>query len=401
MPKSFARTNSKIKEKPSLWKKWVPAFVLFSISIVLFSQTLYCYFNAQNFPVGASDLTRTRYDPTLSSNPPEIFSVVGFLACPVESGISCEITLTSLEEVGVKLTDVSYLTDNGTVLDVTRINMFPIDKMTYPTVTLNGQPLTPFLSNATGLQCYTVNGYNLTDTTQVETVVVSFNVKRAISNNKFVKIPWVFDENYPQFVKFPATNTPLDKNKTSDESTFKIDFELPFRQLVTGMSGWVDEFDLPYSYWVFVNSTSYYETMVEYPINQTVYSSGNTYYFNANFSEQNAADSYMITIIPNLGAISFLFPFMLSPVYILIVEYGRNRYAKGKPKNSNAIISIKDFFRVTYLFIIGIVVYLAGSFGQLLSLLSYLTGIMSPVGFFVLFYPVISFVVLRKTCLKS
>lgn len=407
MPKSFAKTHSKVKGKSSLWKKWVPTLVLFLISSVLSGQTLYCFVFPQNFPVGASDLTRTRYDPTLSSNPSKVFSIIGFLPCDVESGISCEITLISLEEVGVKWTQVSYLTDNSTSLYLTQLSMFPPDKMHDLTVTLNGQTVTPFLSNATGLQCYAINGFNLTDTSQQETAVFSFNVERAISNNKFVKIPWIFNENYPQFIKFPAINAPVEENKTSDESTFKIDFELPFRQLVTSMSGWVDEFDLPYSYWVFVNSTAYYEIMVEYPINQTVYSSGNTYYFKTNFSEQNVADSYMITIIPSLEVIIFLFPFMLSPFYIFIVEYGINRYEKRKTRNSQ-VKSIKRgwFFplaRVVGAFgpIISFIVYLTGSFGQLLSLLSYLIGIMSPVGFLVLCYPVISDIVLRKTILKT
>jgi hypothetical protein len=105
---------------------------------------LSCYFNAQNFPVGASDLTRTRYDPTLASNPPKIFSIVDFLPCHVESSISCEITLPSLEEVSLKYTLVSYLTDNGTSLDGSQLNLFPVDKMQDLTVTLNGQTLTPF-----------------------------------------------------------------------------------------------------------------------------------------------------------------------------------------------------------------------------------------------------------------
>ena len=231
--------------------------------------------------------------------------------------------------------------------------------------------------------------------------MVSFNVERAISNNKFVKIPWVFNENYVQFIKFPAVDIPVGENTTSDESIFKIDFQLPFGQLVTSMSGWVDEFDLPYSYWHFLNSTAYTETMIEYPINQTVYSTENTYYFNTNFSEQNQADSLMITITPNSEVIIFLFPFILSPFYIFVIEYSRNRYEKRKPKDSDAIISIKDFFSLAYLPIIGFIIYLTGTIGQFLSLLAYLEGIISPLGVIVFFYPIISVVVLRKTCLKN
>jgi hypothetical protein len=395
MTTPFTKGYSTVKENPNLMKKWVPTFVLFSISIVLTAQTAYCYLNAKNFPVSESDLTRTRYDPTLSSNPPQVYSIVDFLPCHVRSRIDCEITLTSLEEVGVKWTEVSYLTDNSTLLRLTQLTMFPIDKMHDLIVTLNGDRLTPFLSNATGLPCYTVNGYNLTDTSQIETLVVSFNVERAISNNKFVKIPWIFSENYAQFIKFPAINIPVEENNTSDESTFKIYFELPFRRLVTDMSGWVDEFDLPFSYWVFLNSSSYYEIMVEYPINQTVSSSGNTYYFKANFSEQNVADSYMITIVPSWEVILFLIPFMLSPFYMVFVEYVLNKYEKKKLKKS------KGFFRLAYGPIIPYVAFLTGGFAQLLSLLSYLFSIISPLGLFVFAYPLISYVVLRKTILKT
>jgi hypothetical protein len=269
-----------------------------------------------------------------------------------------------------------------------------------PAVTINGQTATLYLSNVTGTQSYAVNGFNLSDTSQVARVMISFNVERAASNNKFVKIPWVFNENYAQYIKFPAMGIPVEENRTSDESTFKIDFELPFRQLVTSMSGWVDEFDLPYSYWVFLNSSAYYEIMVEYPINQTVYSSGNTYYFKTNFSKQNVADSYMITIVPSLEVILFLLPFMLSPIYTFIGDYGLNKYEKLK--------NLRGFFRLIYGFalaygpIIGFIVLLTGVV-QSLSLSSYLLDIMSPLGLFVFSLPLISLccVMLRKTTLKT
>lgn len=403
MPKPQIKGHSKVKEKPNRLKKWVPTFVLFLISGLLLANTAYYYLNAENFPVGESDLTRTRYDPTNVHIRPSLYSIVGFLPCSVESYIDCEIDLKSMEEVGVKWTQVCHLTDNATTLQLTSITLFPIDYVHDLTLTLNDIQATFFLSNVTGLgQCYTANGFNLTDTGQIETVVTTFNVERAASNNKFVNVPWVFNENYAQFIKFPAINICVEENKTSEESTFKIDYELPFRQLVTGMSGWVDEFDLPFTCWNFyrINSTSvaYSEIFIEYPINQTVDSNGNTYHFKTNFSEQNMADSYMITIIPNSEVILFVIPFMISPFYIL----GDHEFKKyEKVKNLKGFFRLIYGFGLAYLPIIGFTLVLTGGIMQSLSLLSYLFGIMSLWGFFVLAYPLISYGVLHKTILKT
>ncbi|MGA2308666.1 MAG: hypothetical protein ABSG57_03840 [Candidatus Bathyarchaeia archaeon] len=403
MPKSSSKALSKMTTKHNLWKKWVPTLVLFLVPILLGVQIGIYYAAPENFPVGVSYLTRTRYDPTLLHDRPELYSIIGFLPCPVESYIDCKINLKSLEEVGVKWTQVSHLTDNTTSLELVEITLFPIDYVHDPILTLNGQNAAFYLSNDTGLQCLTAKGFNLTDTSQIETVVTTFNVERAASNeNRSVNIPWVFNENYAQIIKFPAIDIAVEKNKTSEESTFKIVFDLPFRQLVTGMSGWVDRFDLPYSHWIFLNPNStsvpYKEVYFEYPINQTVQSSGNTYYFKTNFSEQNTADSYMITTIPSFDTILFLFPFMASP-FIIFIE-GNTLGKREKIRNLKGFLRFIYGFGLSYSFCIAFVFVLTGGLVQSLSLFFYLLGIMSPLGFLTLVYPPISYAVLHKTILK-
>jgi|GEM_PF-4892776 len=409
MPKSPAR-GRRLRREFNLWKKRIPALIVFLFPTVLLIQATICYVNPQNYPVSASYLTRTRYDATLHSQTREVYSIPTFEPCSVNSKIDYVITLTSMEKIGVTCTVVSYLLDNDTPLDLVQDNLLPINAINDLTVVLNGQTLTPFLSEINGTPCYTVNGFNLTNTGQVETLVTSFDMEGTLSiNDSYINIPWVFNNNYVQYTFFPAFNVPVGENLTSEGNTLEIDFGLPFRQLVTSESGWTDSFDEPASHWTFLNSSAWYEPAFTRPINQTIETNGNTYYFGANFSEQNVASSSLITVTPSLNVILFFLPFMLSPFYIISVEYGINRYEKRKTKNSQVKKGIVGgFFRFVYGFILpftGIVisftVYLTGSFGQLFPLLSYLIGIMNPVGFFVLCYPIISYIILSKTISKA
>ena len=407
MPKSTVKAWSRTRKKFNLWIKRVPAIVLFSISVVLLTQTLYCFSNAQNYPVDVSDLTRTRYDVTISPQNREVYSIPIFLPCPVNSKSTYEITLVSLEETELKCTIVSYLKENCTI-NWQQTRLLSINETSDLVVTLNGQTLIPFLSDVNGTQFYTVNGFSLTDTSQVETLVISFNIKRALSNNQFIKIPWIFNENYAQYIGFPAFGVPLGENMTSDVNTLKVDFELPFRQLVSSGSGWMDEFDEPSSYWIFINSSAWYEPYVEYPINQTVEASGNTYYFKTSFSKENVANFCYITIIPNFFVIFLFLYFVASPLFISLIEYGINRYGKRK-KDSKAKTNTKGYAYLVFSAIgkyyltpiIGYVTY-GATIGQLFPLLSYLQGITNLIWApLILGYPLIFYVVLHKTILKT
>jgi TRAP-type mannitol/chloroaromatic compound transport system permease small subunit len=106
----------------------------------------------------------------------------------------------------------------------------------------------------------------------------------------------------------------------------------------------------------------------------------------------------MIVTEPNLQVILFIMPFMFSPFYIL-ADYQLKKYEK--------LGNLKGFFRWVYGFIlaytpiIGFTLLLTGGIVQSLSLLSYLSGIMSPLGFILLAYPFISYAVLDKTILKT
>lgn len=411
MPKSATKAHSKIVRKSSLWKKMtpIPTAALLVISIILLTQTLYCYSDPQNYPVKASELTRTRYDTTI--NPPsqrEVYSIPTFLQCSVNSKTNYVITLTSLEEVGVKSTIVSYLTDNSTSLDFQQTYLLSIGKINDLTVTLNGQTLTPFLTDVNGIQCYAVKGFNLTNTSQVETFVISFSIERTLANNQFIKIPWIFNDNYAQYTAFPSFNVPIGENVTSEVSTFEVYFELPFRQLVTSASGWMDLFDMPRSHWIFVNSSAWYEPTVEYPINQTIETSGNTYYFKTIFSKENVANKCVVSVIPSFCTTLLLLIFIASPLYICVIEYTMTRYEKRNQKTPVQKAE-KGYLHLAYLAlktygipIIAFIGYLLTDIGQAFSLLSYLLSIMNPyLAPFIFGYPIISYIALHKTILKT
>ncbi len=397
--KSSFKIQSRIIKKFRLWKKLIPIIILFLISSILLAQAAYCYADPQNYP-SVSSLTRRRYDPRIA--PQEVYSIPFFVQAHVNGKVNCEITLTSMKSVGVTWTQTTYLTSNGTTLSLTKVNMLPINDMNDLTITLNGQTVPVYLSDVNGVQSYTTNGYNLTNTNQVETIIISYNIERSPDNDFYVKIPWLFNENYAQQIQFPVSNSPIEENKSSDENTFTINFGLPFRQIVTSMSGWMDEFDNLKDYKIYANGTvSTYALFVEFPINQTFETSGNTYYFTTNFSQQNNANSLAITIIPSLNVILFFLPFIISPFYFLAVEYPIKKYNETKRRNSQVKSNRARFLRLAYTLIIPFTLYIAGNFNELLSLLSYMISVMSPIGFLALSYPIISYIVLRQTVLKT
>lgn len=150
---------------------------LFIISLVLLTQTLYCYYDPENYPYQASELTRGRYDSSLAPSERQVFSIPAFLKCYVNSKTNYVITLTSLEKVEVTCTVTSYLTNNSIPLNLEKVYLLSIGTIDDLTVNLNGQTLTPFLTDINGSKCYTAKGFNLTDTSQVKTLETSFNIE--------------------------------------------------------------------------------------------------------------------------------------------------------------------------------------------------------------------------------
>lgn len=155
-------------------------------------------------------------------------------------------------------------------------------------------------------------------------------------NNPFVKIPWIFNENYAQDTAFPSFDVPIGENMTSDLSTFEVNFDLPFRQPVVSVSGWMDEFDAPYSQRIFINSTTWKLLSMEYPINQTIETNGKTYFFKTNFSKENVSNECVVSTIPSFNTTLLILIFIASPIYISIIEYSAIRYEKGKNRGSIA-----------------------------------------------------------------
>jgi len=312
--------------------------LLFLISLVLIAQTTYCLLVPANYPTAhlneVENVRSMENPPTLppAINESTLFTSVQFLDCPITTRQLAEVSLKDLNDVKVGWYFDLRLTGNGTAQWVDT-RFLPKTDVNNLQVTVDGQNINYYITDIEGQKCYTIPGFNLTEVNQVKRFEVHFSFVRYAFQYSFAKIPWIFNGNYVEFVNFPVMNVPLEVNSTSDENTFQITFDLPFREVLTNQSGWVDGFVPPRNEWPWVNSTYGYRIyFFECPIVQKREVYGNTYSFTTYFSGKNIANLIQMVIIPSWSIPAFLLLFLAAPFYISILELVRNRL-EGQSEN--------------------------------------------------------------------
>jgi hypothetical protein len=268
-------------------------------------------------------------------------------------------------------------------------------------VSLDGKPLGYSHYESGGKEYYVLSGLNLTQENEIKTLRLSCRIGREPYPHGFVRIPWLFNENYSQFVNFPIVSIPVETNNKSAISTLRVVFSIPFRTILTDQSGWMDAFVPPQSEWVLVDPKykTYEIAMFEYPISQNSSKETDIYTLTTYFSQDNIANVAKIVLVPNIGIPIFLLFLLASPFYITILEPFMKKVRMHKTKLNRVKDAALNILQVYSLPIITFIIALLGENFNLAMLL-YLLEIMNPfVLILVLIYPLLyafPFFYLRK-----
>jgi hypothetical protein len=323
------------------------------------------------------------------------FSSVQFLDCPINAKQQYEYHLKSFAEADATYICEVHLMGNCTAT-WTETRFLGFEKVSDLEVSLDGRSLSYYCSEYEGQKYYTIEGFNLTTPDEVKQLRISFTIERITYPAGFTKIPWLFNENYSQFINFPICVIPVERNKESDLGTFKIDFDLPYRSILMEQSGWMDAFIPPQSEWILVNPiyNTYNIAMFEYPIEQNFTRDGGTYVFKTYFSQGNIANIVKIVMIPDATVPILLLVLLCSPFYIPLLEWLRTKKAGNKTDSETRTLRWQNargfLLAVGELYgpILAFVLFVIGGEGNL-GILIYMLGIMQPWSWLLVFYPML------------
>jgi hypothetical protein len=388
--------------------------ILYGFSVIMILQTVFCLISPSNYPISnVKERIPLRSRPDLAEafaeqlkNVNASFSSVQFLDCPINAKQQYEYQLKSLAEADATYIVEVHLVDNCTAT-WTETRFLSFEKVRNLDVSLDGRSLTYFCSEYEGQKYYTIAGFNLTTPDEVKQLKISFTIERIACPANFIKSPWLFNENYSQFINFPVSVIPVERNKESDLSTFKIDFELPYRGILMEQSGWMDAFIPPQSEWILVNPlyNTYNIPMFEYPIEQNFTRDGDTYIFKTHLSQDNIANTITMVTIPDVRIPILLLIFLFSPFYIPTLEWLRSKkgdhdtdiegYTPRWPNVRRFLSSVVELYGP----ILAFVLFIIGGEANL-GIFTYMLGITQPLSWLLVLYPLIFYLVFHRAKVK-
>jgi len=377
------------------WRTIVLAFYI--LSSVLICNTIYCLFNPSNYPTkNFEDMIRLRS----MENPPELpepvegalFSCVQFVEAPINSRQRFEVDLELLSEVKIEWTYEIRLTKNFTVTWI-ETKFLSYHKVIDFEVLLDGQSWSYYISEHEGDEYYTINSFNLTEKNEVRKLEANFRIERRTFITPFVKIPWLFNERYAQFINFPIHDIFVQTGNKSDLCILRVNLDLPFQQILIEQSGWMDAFVPPHAEWILTNPkyNTYEYMMFEYPIEQQHKKEGNTYIFETYFSGDNIANIIKVILVPDWKIPVLLLLFLSSPFYIpaFVLFNEKIKVKRNNAKSAHSLMRI--IIMVFELYIGPITFFLTFLIGDMSpELFLYIIGVtcFGPVGLiFIFVYP--------------
>lgn len=377
--------------------------ILWLISIILIVQTVYCLLNTSDFPTtNLKDKIPLRSRPELDVPLASAsFSSVTFINASIKAKQTYEVNLISLRDAQIQWAcEVCVTTENAKV-EWMNTTFLGFEDVTDLEVSLDGKPLGYSRFESGGKEYYSFSGFNLTQKNEIRTLQLSCRIRREPYPNVFTRIPWLFNENYSQFINFPIGSIPVETNNKSAVSTLRVVFSVPFRTILTDQSGWMDAFVPPQSEWVLTDPkyNTYRIELFEYPISQNSSKETDVYSFTTYFSQDNVANITKIVLVPNIEIPIFLLFLLSSPIYITVLEPFMKKVRMHKTKLNR----VKDvIMKIFQLYSIPIITFtmalLVENFN--LAMLLYLLEIVNPfVLIFVLIYPLLyafPFFYLRK-----
>lgn len=331
-------------------KKWFAIIVLlYIVSSLVISQTIYCLLSPASYPIGDIE---NRQDYKKMPNPPVLpqkisdtayFSTINFLPVPITTKQLIIVNLNGINEVNVDwYFEVRLLSSlaNATWVE---INAIPETELRNLRVVVDGTNVNYQLNEN---QLYNIPiGLNFTREYEVKRIELHFTFARQANSYHMVKTPLIYNTNYGKFINFPVATSVVELDKTTDSNIFEIDLHLPFQRILMEQSGWVDGFTNPPSEWVTQPNGETQAVFFEYPIIQNRSNNGDHYSFTSYFSASNDANLIQIVVVPNYTFTLFLILLLASPFFIPILELINNKIEENYNKKKNRKKS--HFWRAT------------------------------------------------------
>jgi hypothetical protein len=294
------------------------------VPLVLIGNMIFCMGLPRNFPT--NDLAgRIPVRSIAGVQLPENWKVilqsnVQYVDQPVKTKLTYEIQLDSTEAVSNIEFEV-YLTENVFV-QVEEDPSVGFDEVYDYQVTLNGKSLPLNVTEIGSVKYYVMPAFNLTNMNEITKIVESFRYHVSINSINSVKIPWLFNENYAQFIEIKTPRILVQQNGTSDICELVVHFDLPFRQVLVEQSGWMDRF-FPSEQ---VRSADIQKGVLNaniftYSVAENCTTNGNVFTFDTRFYGNNIASASGVVFIPDWRVALMLMLFLFSPLYVITFSW--------------------------------------------------------------------------------
>lgn len=378
------------------------------LPLILIGNMIFCILSPSSYPIeNLSTRIPLRSLPGLEL--PEkwqilLMSSVQFCDAPMNTKLTYKVSLNSLSEASFNVKLEYYLTEKA-IIHLSEIACFKFEEVDDLEASLDGNRLICKVTEIEGVKYYVIPELNLTKMNEIRTFVTSFRYRIVINLTSHVRIPWLFNENYAQYINFPLPIIEVQENTTSDINKFSVRFDLPFRRILVEQSGWKDAFVPPESIELTDAENQLFSLRTfEYPITQNCKINGNVYSFETHFSEQNIANTPSLTLVPDSRVPILMAFFLASPIYVSTfawLEKRRNGNDSKKKKSQSKGQVIKRMVLIIlklYAIPLGYIIYVGIRPEAFLPILYYIYGIINPVVLvLVLAYPAI-FCVVHYLC---
>lgn len=403
--KKKARSSSKSRMRFDVLICRIIVFSLYIASIALIIDTLYSLASPFDYPTSnLQEIVKVRSYTQLDS-----VSCVKLVEEPMNFRQRYEVNIDMLSEIEARVNQEIYMSESSPPISpiFPYLQFLEVEKVHNFEAFLDGEKLDYRISEVEGVRFYNISGFNVTEADKIYKLQVLATVARTPVPALHVRIPRIFNENYAIHLGIPILGeVPLHINDTSDLSTLKVDFGVPYRRVVMEMSGWLDHFFPPEDEWRarIVEENGQLSLLdFRFPLVQDFEQEGNIYLFSINFSENNNGTGIALCIVPDYQIPALFLLFLFSPFYIPLFELMRKKSKQPKHKGHARLDRKKSHSKTKSLLynagqilfstfelysgpILGLLAIILGT-GISFELISYIAEIGNPILLLVLIYP--------------
>lgn len=329
--KARSSSESKMRFDVLIWRIIVFSFYIASIALII--DTLYSLASPFDYPTSnLQDIVKVRsYTQRYDS-----VSCVRLVEAPMNFRQRYEVNIDMLGEIEFRFNQETYMGESLSPISpiVPYLQFLEVEKVHNFEAFLDGEKLDYHISEVEGVRFYKISGFNVTEVDKIYKLQILATVARTPVPALSVRTPRIFNENYAIHLGIPMVGyVPLHIDDTSDLSTLKVDFGVPYRRIVMEMSGWLDHFFPPEDEWETLEENGRVVALdFRFPLVQDFEQEGNIYLFSINFSENNNGTGIALYIVPDYQIPALFLLFLFSPFYIPLFEVMRKKSKQPKRK---------------------------------------------------------------------